>query len=1009
VLRNEPGQVGLAAKLGHLMDVIVAQVNTTHCLALYPLTTRDTLLHMSGGAAILEASASRKESEVLAQGALNVAKGAGRACKGAVLGVLAQANEQGSISTARLVQKTGASKSHINKNKKMVAEGDLGVFARINKQTSARAKLLCRTRLDPVHGACPSGSECEYLHDCQCCKDGSTCAAYECKRWNKENARLSNIRRMKKMQDQLGRPIMVTEVEQVATRTWIHAENPARSGDDKEICWMTKGADDFYHEDYRTVLAQCEIIAEAIRLCGDELRAAAERPKNQWERNVRIYLEALQDNALDALTVHDIRPAEPLDIEKAIAEMDSVGQTLMDGDKEPWVCGEQGVGDETGSETEVVEEGGEYEGAGYGARVLKPRCQQFLYGRVLAGVRMWHRPPHNHCDRCAQHDKACARFKELTTALSSVPNDPEYASHAAIVERAGGAVEAWAEQRALSRKLPDLQKHVAWNAETRPFLKKRELAMKPGEALWQLDYGGLNDSANKKVSVWSATVLAPGREQEHFDCFFDQAGKKDEGVKGKEGAAKKDGQTGIFFLAEMCDKERFDGKICLFRHHYPEVYHIILSGDTGNGYRAYAMLEELSHMFAKYGYTVELSPLAPGHAWNRTDARIAHMNTFLRLLLAVSRVFGAKGIAAAFHEAAAYNRKHKRKYMARSHILFREVAIDRELAAAVAMTIGKQLISADLDGGHMGVRGLLYFDFTVMGSDGALVHMPGYARVREYADPARLGNRSRVYTWRKDLMALMCQQCSDELGGPVQLLAAGCTKKLCFVAEQRRKEMKARADALQQQEGPLHARQRAHDEEPQEVVEADVHGGERRPAQREKHVVRFATMQVVREVRAVHGLEEGLGEAEDKKVLWFYVPSSTKDKNNTKRKGWWLYQQDGAPGRYYIGPLADVQKTTRAEVEDVATFPAFPFDCTHELHQTTGEVLPATVRCVTSRALSEEERSAARGGQDVEEAVHPSVQPQLLPSPKRAPSKRPARKPAVVEGEPRPRRSKKRA
>ena len=1004
MLRNEPGQPGLAAKVGHLVNVIVAQVNTANKLELYPLTTRDTLLHMTGGVALLEASTSRQESDVLAQAALDVAKSAGRSCRGAVLGVLGRANSQGRVSTTRMVEVTGYSKSHIDKNKKKVAGGDLGMFKRVNKQTASRVQELCRTRLDPAHGECPSGSECEYLHDCQCCKNGKTCAAYECKNWNKENARLSNIRRMKKSQELLGRPQMVSELEQVATRRWMHAENPARSGDNKEICWMTKGADDFYHEEYRTVSAQCTIIASALQLDGVELRAAAERPKNEWERSVRTYLEALEDDALDALTVLDIRPDEPLDVEKALAEMDSVGQQMMEGDKEAWVCGEHGLEEAAASEMNDAEGGGEHVDAGYGARVLKPRSQRFLYGGVLKGLRMWHRPPHNHCERCARYDKAKARLQELTTALLSSPTDAEYDSHTAIVERAGGSVEAWEEQRGLALKIPDLLKHVTWNAGTRPFLKKRELGMKQGEALWQLDYGGLNDSANNKVSVWSVTVLAPGREQEHFDCFFDQAGKKDAGSTGKTGAAKKDGQTGIFFMAEMLDKDRFDGEICLFKRHYPEVHHLILSGDTGNGYRAYAMLEELSHLFAKYGYTVELSPLAPGHAWNRTDARIAHMNTFLRLVLARSRVFWAKGIADAFFKKASLQQKNKRKYLARSHILFRAVVVDHVLAAATKKQIGCQLVSDDLDGGHMGVKGLLYFDFSVLDIEGATVHIPGYARVREYSDPDKAGNRSRVYTWRKDLAALMCQQCSDLMGGPVLLQASGCTKKLCFVAEQKRKEMKARAAEQQQEEGPMHARLRVHDEE-QERVEADDSEDEC-PAQPDPQVPRFETTQETREVRAVHGLEDGEGELEDKQVLWFYVPQNKKDKNNAKRKGWWLYEQDGAPGRYYIGPLATIQHNASMEVEDIAKFPAFPFDCTHELHPATGEAMPETIRCVTGRSLSDDERAAARGGKDIEEAAHPGSKAQLVPSTKRARRKRTASTAAIGGQQAKVRRSK---
>ena len=127
----------------------------------------------------------------------------------------------------------------------------------------------------------------------------------------------------------------------------------------------------------------------------------------------------------------------------------------------------------------------------------------------------------------------------------------------------GGAEEA-------DPEIPDLKKHATWKAETRPYLKLRELALQLWEALRQLDYGGVNDSANNKVAVWSVTVMAPGREQEHFDYFFDQASKKG---PSKKGAAKKDGQTGIYFMGELLDKDKFDGKVSLFRHHYPATNH----------------------------------------------------------------------------------------------------------------------------------------------------------------------------------------------------------------------------------------------------------------------------------------------------------------------------------------------------------------------------------------------------------------------------------------------------
>ena len=63
---------------------------------------------------------------------------------------------------------------------------------------------------------------------------------------------------------------------------------------------------------------------------------------------------------------------------------------------------------------------------------------------------------------------------------------------------------------------------VDWDETTRAYLKKLREDMPPSIVEWQLDYGGVNDSANKKVSVWSVTVISSVRKQEHFDYFFDQ-------------------------------------------------------------------------------------------------------------------------------------------------------------------------------------------------------------------------------------------------------------------------------------------------------------------------------------------------------------------------------------------------------------------------------------------------------------------------------------------------------
>ena len=267
-----------------------------------------------------------------------------------------------------------------------------------------------------------------------------------------------------------------------------------------------------------------------------------------------------------------------------------------------------------------------------------------------------------------------------------------------------------------------------------------------------LDYGGFTDSAGKKISVWSATILAKGRQQVHVDFFVDAANQ----VSNRPGA-KKSGKTGIYFLRELFDSP--DGAGSLFSRVYPAVTHLLLSGDTGNGYRAYEMLEELSCMFSKFKYTCELIPLPPGHAWNRTDARIAHQNVFLRNLKAKSRVYGAKEVANAFHLASDARHARRRKYLARSHIFFRVVVHQPRLDNNAQL--GAQLVRADLDKGHMGVRGFLYFNFSFIGPNGDLIHPQGAARVREYGTEEMVGNPTAVYTWRKDLAIHICQTCSD--------------------------------------------------------------------------------------------------------------------------------------------------------------------------------------------------------------------------------------------------------
>ena len=490
------------------------------------------------------------------------------------------------------------------------------------------------------------------------------------------------------------------------------------------------------------------------------------------------------------------------------------------------------------------------------------------------------------------------------------------------------------------------------------------------EALLQLDYGGLNDSANKKVSVWSATVMAKDREQEHFDFFFNQTSSKSEPTL-TNGKAKKDGQTGIYFLEELLDPDRSPEQngVNTFKKHYPDVHHLLFSGDTGNGYRGYAMLDFFSTVKQRFDYTAELVPLAPGHAWNRTDARIAHMNTFLDALKDITRLFGAKQIADAFYDASNPNpsgRKKRRKLMARSHIGFRTVQFDQEKAAAIKKKIGKQLVTPHLDKGHMGVRGFLYFDFSVVGPDGNIAHPVGYARVREHADPERPNNPTFVYTWRTDLALKMCQPCSDRFGGPVSLSDSNCTKKHCAVDQMRSNSLAAEAAARVQPEGPVagapfpreqHREGSDADAEPpvlpqeldQEGNDIDVdpreaqHEDNDRPLPTQAH---WKTTIVKRQVRAVFGAVSG-GEG-----WWYYIPENKGDRSKKQRKGWWLYPEPGEADMYYIGgSLKPIQKTkVKGLIEDEAKFDDFPFTRRVFVNE-DGKEDEATQRLVTTQTL----------------------------------------------------------
>jgi hypothetical protein len=489
--------------------------------------------------------------------------------------------------------------------------------------------------------------------------------------------------------------------------------------------------------------------------------------------HIILCADAKATNTLDKLSVHLLRSQLPVfnasDVEEALKKESGDSPVSQEID----LSGLDEL-DSNGEDSDAEEENDSFEDVDK-PTVLYPRAQRAFYKSLLKGMRMWRRPPDEYCARCALYTKNKAKIVELT----------------GVTEAGDARPEVWQKLRELRAKMADLRKHHKWRKQQRLYVKHRERNLKPEELMLLLDYGGLTDSANRKVNVWSATALAKDREQENYDFFFDSANQTQ---KDDQQGAKKNGQSGIFFLGEMTDPGRDPnrGKVALIRHSYPNAKHIILSGDTGNGYRAYEMLEYLSGLFEQFGFTVELIPLPPGHAYNRTDARIAHMNTFLRKLKRRSRVFGAKEVARAFHLAADPHMATKRKFMARSIVSFRVVPQNVN-AKEDKRNLGAMLIHPDLDKGQMGVRGFLYFDFSFPEVPGGATHPPGYARVREHGDPTMIGNPTRVFTWRKDLAKLMCQTCSDRAGYPVSQTVSGCTKKICAKAAQTVGDTLARA------------------------------------------------------------------------------------------------------------------------------------------------------------------------------------------------------------------------
>ena len=308
VLRQDQGG-GIAKRTGELFDLIIRTINKKKKLTLYPLTVLDTLGFMEDGKKVVTENKLARESAVLAEAGKVVVRSTGRALRQTAVGLLAQQNENGRLNPTQVAEELGVSKSYVYKARKRVSEQgtELTMFTSSTKDASRGLKALCPTRRSPTNGECEDAN-CPHLHRCLSCNDGSEHAACACPNWDEGKMARYDTRRV-----QAARKLSRTswhDSEKEATIEWMQRENPSRSGDTKTICWMVKNKDDFYHEEYRSLGGQLEIIRIALDIYGElsaQARSATRTSgKDRWLRNIATYLDAVSAGATNKLSVRQL-------------------------------------------------------------------------------------------------------------------------------------------------------------------------------------------------------------------------------------------------------------------------------------------------------------------------------------------------------------------------------------------------------------------------------------------------------------------------------------------------------------------------------------------------------------------------------------------------------------------------------------------------------------------------------------------------------------------------------
>ena len=102
-----------------------------------------------------------------------------------------------------------------------------------------------------------------------------------------------------------------------------------------------------------------------------------------------------------------------------------------------------------------------------------------------------------------------------------------------------------------------------------------------GAVLCYLDFGGFYDSEGGKVSCWAITfVTGPELGQSYTVAVF------------FPGTVSKDADAGYRALSLLLDpaQDPSGENVSIFKRLFPDRHTLILSGDTGNGFRSYDML-----------------------------------------------------------------------------------------------------------------------------------------------------------------------------------------------------------------------------------------------------------------------------------------------------------------------------------------------------------------------------------------------------------------------------------